>query len=387
MSRNSAVTPEKFTTFGELLRFLRRKAGFTQRELAITVGYSVSQISRLEQNERIPEEAMLAARFVPALYIEDEPQWVARLLELGVATRSQASDTEVFQPIAEAKPTPHNLPIQLTSFIGREKEIIEIKRLISDDRSNFRLLTLTGHGGCGKTRLALQAAFGLLDYFRDGVWLIELASLADPAFVPQTIVDVLGLKEEAGQPLLSTLTNHLRGKKVLLILDNCEHLIRASAQITEALLHACPDVHILSTSREMLGISGERVLFVPSLSMPDIHTFSPIGAVLMSALTEYEAVRLFAERAAAVMPDFTLTQENVFTVAQICHRLDGIPLALELAAARIKVLTVEQISARLADVFHLLTGGTCTGSTTPIDLTGNFGLELRLTLRNGATVT
>ena len=131
MPRSSTITPEKFTTFGELLRFLRRKADLTQRELAIAVGYSESQISRLEQNERAPEEATLAARFVPALYIDDEPQWVARLLELGASTRSHATEDEALQPIAEAKPTPHNLPIQLTSFIGREREIIEIQRLLT----------------------------------------------------------------------------------------------------------------------------------------------------------------------------------------------------------------------------------------------------------------
>src|SRR5215467_6342866 len=158
MPRASTITPEKFITFGELLRFLRRKADLTQRELSIAVGYSESQISRLEQNERIPEEAILAARFVPALYIDDQPQWVARLLELGAEARGHTPQTDVSQPIAEARPTPHNLPIQLTSFIGREKEIAEIKQLLSDREGSVRLLTLIGHGGCGKTRLALQSA-------------------------------------------------------------------------------------------------------------------------------------------------------------------------------------------------------------------------------------
>jgi len=356
MPRTSTITPEKFTTFGELLRFLRRKADLTQRELSITVGYSESQISRLEQNERAPEEATLAARFVPALYIEDEPQWVARLLELGAATHAHTSKADALQPIADAKPTPHNLPIQLTSFIGREKEIIEIKRLLSASEGSVRLLTLTGHGGCGKTRLALQSALSLLDGFRDGVWLIELAPLTDPTLVPQTVATVLGLKEEAGRPLLSTLTDHLRGKKILLILDNCEHLVQASAQLADALLRACPDVHILATSREMLGVAGERALVVPSLSMPtDFRNLKDFGS-----LTQYEAVRLFVERAVTVMPDFALTQENIVVVAQICQRLDGIPLALELAAARLRMLPVEQIAARLNDAFRLLTGGSRT---------------------------
>jgi predicted ATPase/transcriptional regulator with XRE-family HTH domain len=349
------ITPEKFITFGELLRFLRRKANLTQRELSIAVGYSESQISRLEQNERIPEEAILAARFTPALYLEDEPQWVARLLELGAEARVHADEVEAAEPIAATKPIPHNLPIQLTSFIGREKEITEIKRLLSEREGGVRLLTLTGHGGCGKTRLALQSASSLLDDFRDGVWLIELAPLGDPALVPQTIATVLGLKEEAGRPLLSTLTDHLRGKRILLILDNCEHLVQASAQFAAALLQACPYVYILATSREMLGVSGERALVVSSLSMPDPHESPSV-----ELLNQYEAVKLFAERARTVMPGFTLTDENSIAITQICQRLDGIPLALELAAARLRMLPVEQIAARLNDSFRLLTGGSRT---------------------------
>lgn len=355
MSRTLTITPEKFTTFGELLRFLRRKADLTQRELSIAVGYSESQISRLEQNERAPDEVTLAARFVTALYIEDEPQWVARLLELGSATRSHNPQAETPQPIAEAKPTPHNLPIQLTSFIGREKEIIEIKRLLSASEGSIRLLTLTGHGGCGKTRLALQVASGLFDNFRDGVWLIELAPLADPALVPQTVAAVLGVEEKPGRPLINTLTDHLRAKKILLILDNCEHLIQASAQLAEAFLQACPDVHILATSREMLGIAGERALVVPSLSLPDLS--KPPSVELLS---QYEAVTLFAERAVAVVPNFALTQENSVAIAKICQLLDGIPLAIELAAARLRMLPVEQVAARLDDSFRLLTGGSRT---------------------------
>jgi predicted ATPase/transcriptional regulator with XRE-family HTH domain len=348
MPRNSVVTPDKFTTFGELLRFLRRKADLTQRELAIAVGYSESQISRLEKNERAPDEATLAARFIPALYIDDEPQWVDRFLELGAATHAHSPKTDAPQPIAEAKPTPHNLPIQLTNFIGREREITEVRQHIL----SARLVTLTGPGGCGKTRLALQSAPDLLDVFPQGLWLVELAPLTDPTLVPQTVAAVLGLKEEAGRALLSTLTDHLRGKRILLILDNCEHLVQASAQFADTLLHACPDVHILATSREMLGLAGERALNVPSLSMPE-----PGQSLSVEMLSQYESARLFADRAAIVMPDFSLTQENADAVAQICQRLDGIPLAIELAATRVKILQVEQIAARLNDAFRLLTGG------------------------------
>jgi predicted ATPase len=351
MPRTSIITPEKFASFGELLRFLRRKADLTQRELSIAVGYSESQISRLEKNERAPEEATLAARFVPALYIEDEPQWVARLLELGASTHAHTSEADALQPIAEAKPTPHNLPIQLTSFIGREKEINEIKGHIS----KARLVTLTGPGGCGKTRLALQAASELLDGFPNGLWLIELAPLADPMLVPQTVATVLGVKEELSHSILLTLTDHLLGKKLLLILDNCEHLIQASAQFSEALLRACPDLRILASSREMLGVAGEREFHVPSLSTPDPRKTMP-----MEDMMNYEAVRLFIDRAATVMPNFILTDENASAVAQVCQRLDGIPLAIELAAARVTTLRIEQIAARLDDAFHLLTSGSRT---------------------------
>jgi predicted ATPase len=351
MPRTSIITPEKFASFGELLRFLRRRANLTQRELSIAVGYSESQISRLEKNERAPEEATLAARFVPALYVDDEPQWVARLLELGAATHAHTSEADALLPIAEAKPTPHNLPIQLTSFIGREKEIAELKQHIL----KARLVTLTGPGGCGKTRLALQSASGLLDDFPDGVWLIELAPLAEPALLPQTLATVLGLKEELGRPLLFTLTNHLHGKKSLLILDNCEHLVDAIAHLAESLLHTCKAVHILVTSREALGVAGEITFLVPSLSSPD-----PAQAIEVETLTQYESVRLFVDRAATVLLGFTVTNDNAPAVAQVCHRLDGIPLAIELAAARVNLLRVEQIATRLNDRFRLLTNPTRT---------------------------
>ncbi len=256
---------------------------------------------------------------------------------------------------------PNNLPMQMTSFIGRAHEIAEVKRLLS----TARLVTLTGAGGCGKTRLALQVAAELLDdpstgsgqVFADGAWLVELSPLADPGLVPQSIAAVLGVREEAGakQTILAALTEFLRYKSLLLVLDNCEHLIDACAQLADALLHACPKLKILATSREALGIAGETPHRVPSLSVPDIRQPSP-----PENLTQYEAVRLFVDRAVTIQPTFTLTQQNASALAQICHRLDGIPLAIELAAARVKVLSVEQIAARLDDRFRLLTGGSRT---------------------------
>jgi non-specific serine/threonine protein kinase len=246
----------------------------------------------------------------------------------------------------------HNLPVQVTSFIGREREIAEVKHLLSDTH----LLTLTGAGGCGKSRLALQVASELLQDYADGVWLAQLASLADPAFVPQTIASVLRVPEQPGRPVTETLAHALSFKSLLLVLDNCEHLLSACAELADALVPVCSTLRILATSREPLGVPGEAVWRVPSLSVPGPGRLPPVDHLM-----QYEAVRLFVERATFSQPGFTLTDGNAAAVGQICRRLDGIPLAIELAAARVKVLTVEQIAARLADRFRLLTGGSQRG--------------------------
>ncbi len=251
-------------------------------------------------------------------------------------------------------PSPrHNLPLHLTSFIGREKEMAEVKHLLA----GTRLLTLTGPGGTGKTRLSLHAAAAVLELFPDGVWLIELASLSDPALVPQTVASTLGVREETHRSIVATLTDYLRARRLLLILDNCEHLIDACAQLADTLLRACPDLRLLASSREALGIAGETAFRVPSLSLPRL---GPRQTPTAESLTPYEAVRLFVERASAVRPDFQLTDAGAPAIAQICHRLDGVPLAIELAAARVRVMTPEQIAARLDDRFRLLTGGSRT---------------------------
>jgi len=240
---------------------------------------------------------------------------------------------------------PNNLPIQLTSFIGRDRELAKVKRLVK----TARLLTLTGVGGSGKTRLALQAAADLLDDFPDGAWLVELAPLADPGLVPQTAASVLKVTEQEDQPLLTTLIEHLRSKQTLLILDNCEHLLSAAAALVDALLRACPHLRVIATSREALGITGETTTPVPSLALPDLRQLPPL-----ETLEQYEAVRLFIDRAMLVQQTFSLTPANAPAVAQLCHRLDGMPLAIELAVARVKVLPPEEIAARLSDRFRLL---------------------------------
>ena len=257
----------------------------------------------------------------------------------------------IFPPLKTLDSIRNNLPLQLTTFIGREKEIAEIKELLA----NTRLLTLTGPGGTGKTRLSLQVAAGMLDNLPDGVWFVELAPLSDPALVPQAVASVWNLREQPGRSLVDTLIDYLRAKSLLLILDNCEHLIDACAQFVTTLLGVCPKLKILPSSREALGVAGEVVYRVPSLSLPNASSHSTPDNLL-----QCESARLFMERAQAAQPHFALTPQNLNAVAQICQRLDGIPLALELAAARIKLLSAEQITARLDDRFRLLTGGSRT---------------------------
>ncbi len=246
---------------------------------------------------------------------------------------------------------PNNLPQQTTSFIGREKQVEEVKGLLKQNR----LLTLTGAGGSGKTRLSLQIAADLLDHNFDGVWLVELAALSDPTLVPQAVADILGVREEPGTPITRTLTEWLKPKRLLLVLDNCEHLITACAALATDLLRACPHVHLLVSSREALNVAGEQTYRVPPLSLPD-----PKQMQTVETLPQFEALRLFIERALAVQPAFAVTNANAPVVAQICWRLDGIPLAMELAAARVRSLSVEEINTRLDNRFRLLTGGSRT---------------------------
>jgi predicted ATPase/DNA-binding SARP family transcriptional activator len=248
-----------------------------------------------------------------------------------------------------AQPQPkHNLPAQVTSFVGREKEITQVKELLE----THRLVSMTGPGGVGKTRLALQTAKQMTGEFEDGVWLAELAPLADPQLVGQAVGEALGYQLAAGPKALKIIEYLLEPKHLLLILDNCEHLLEACARLADALLHACPRLHLLATSRETLGIAGEASFRVPSLSLPDVHNLPPL-----ESLAQGEAVHLFVERAAAASPGFHLTPANAPAVAQVCAHLDGIPLALELAAARVKLLQVEEIAHHLDDRFRLLTGG------------------------------
>ena len=244
----------------------------------------------------------------------------------------------------------NNLPTQLTSFIGRERELREAKEKLS----SAKLLTLIGPGGTGKTRLSIQLGAEVLPNFTDGVWFIELAPLADPALILQTIASVLNVRAQMGVLLKDIVNDYLRAKNLLLIFDNCEHLVEASAQLADEFLHNAPNLKIIASSREALGIGGEVVYRVPSLALPNQASAS------REALAGFESIQLFVDRARAANPKFDLTEKNASSVAQICRRLDGIPLALELAAARVTVFPAEQIAARLDDRFKLLTGGSRT---------------------------
>ena len=353
---NSNASPllPALDNFGSALKYLRRRAHISQRDLSIAAGYSESQISRFENNHRPPDLATLQARFVPALQLEAEPGTVARLLALAALARGEPSPAPRAGPAGS--PAISYLPAPLTSFIGREQERTEIKRLLlAAEPGSGRLVTLTGAGGTGKTRLALQVGADLLTDLPASAWLVELAAVSQPAQVPQAVATMLALREVPGYPLARSVADYLRPRQALLVLDNCEHLVEACAGYAEALLRACPNLRILATSREALGFQGETVWPVPPLSLP--LAGAPPAA---DSIGQSEAVRLFVERARAVRPSFELTPANAATVARICQQLDGLPLAIELAAARMRGMTPEQILQHLGDRFSLLSGGSRT---------------------------
>jgi predicted ATPase/DNA-binding SARP family transcriptional activator/DNA-binding CsgD family transcriptional regulator len=245
----------------------------------------------------------------------------------------------------------HNLPLARTSFIGRERERLEAKRLLA----MTRLLTLTGVGGCGKTRLGLEVARELVGAYPDGVWLVELAPLSDPTLIAQAIAQALSVREQPGRALTETLEDTLRTKKMLLVVDNCEHLMEVVVRLVDALLDSCPDLRILATSRERLNTAGEVNWVVPSLTVPDVRRPST-----SQELEAYESVRLFLERARQRDPSFVLSVRNAQAISQVCRRLEGIPLAIELAAGRMGVLSAQQLSKRLDDYLMLLSRGSRT---------------------------
>ena len=292
---------------------------------------------------------ILEGRFRPA----------APTIAVSAATSRGVSPDLPPVPLESSRPLAHrmvgrrrdNLPVQLSSFVGRDREMREIERLLASSRA----LTLTGPGGAGKTRLAIEAAASQISAYQDGVWLVELAALSEPALVVQAIADVFDVREQQAVSLVELVIRHVDDRRLLLLLDNCEHLVEACASTAQALLTGCPNLRIMTTSRQSLRIPGEVVFRVPSLPVPD-----PDAVMDPAELAPIDSVRLFVERAQAIVPTFSLTARNAAAVARLCHHLDGLPLAIELAASRIAVLPVTAIADRLDDRFRLLVGGSRT---------------------------
>ncbi len=329
-------------SFGEWLRKQRRALDLTRQVLANQVGCAEITLRRIE-NETLKPSKELAQILLEKLGISEfeRQQWI--LFARGLS----GFPTSPIDSFVTKSST--NLPASLTTFIGREKEQADIIKHIR----KYRLVTLTGPGGVGKTRLSIKVGEQVSADYVNGVWLVELAALNDPDLVPQTILVLFGIAAQTKTSSTEILINFLRAKTILLILDNCEHVLEACAQLADKLLKNCPNLKILSTSRESLGITGEAAYPVPSLGLPDLEQ-------LLENFREYESVRLFEERAQLTKLDFALTLENASSVAQICHRLDGIPLAIELAAAHINMFSTEQIATKLTESFNLLTGGSRT---------------------------
>ncbi len=332
-------------------------AGPAERRDNDFFGSTVNRAARIANSAHGGQ--VLLSQSVMALVANRLPTGVA-LRDLGqVRLRDLASPEHIYQVLHPSlrekfpalrtlEATPNNLAQQLTSFVGRKRELDEVRLLLR----NTRLLTLSGAGGIGKTRLSQQLAADVLDDFPDGVWFVELAALSDPQLVPQSIAFVLGVKEEAGHPVVEALEKFTKDRRLLLVLDNCEHLVQACAELANRLLQSGPHLKILASSREHLRAPGETVYPVPALAVPDAGK-----AVTSASLTQYEAVLLFIDRATAAQPVFQITDQNAGAIADICQRLDGIPLAIELAAARVRTMSVEMIAARLGDRFRLLAGG------------------------------
>lgn len=327
------TNPLSFETFGDMLKYLRRRVRLTQNQLAGAVGYTREHLARIETNARPPDLTVIKALFVPALELKNEPELTAQFIALAQTAH---------QPSALITHKLTTLPSLLTSFIGRERDTDDIIKLL--DRS--RLVTLIGAGGVGKTRLALHIATKMQNRFADGVSFAELAPLQDMTFVPNTVASTLKLS--ATKPALESLVEHLSEKQHLLILDNCEHVLLACAALAEKLLLTCPNLTILATSRESFGVLGATVYRVSSLSLP---VMLPYQTDLMT-IAQAESVKLFLARVGDFKPNQILTERNASAIVKLCRRLDGIPLAIELAASQARIMPIEQIVARLDERFE-----------------------------------
>jgi predicted ATPase/DNA-binding XRE family transcriptional regulator len=339
------VAEQPALSFAGLLRQLRAEARLTQEELAEAAKLSPRSVSDLERG------ISRTARKETALLLADALGLAGPVRVVFVAAargKAPAADVQAARP-GVPSPARHNLPAPLTSFVGREQDLARLEGLLGQ----ARLVTLTGPGGAGKTRLALEFASGVLGRFPDGAWLVDLASLSDASLIAAAALSAVGAPGRPGRPAIDTLTDFLIRRRTLVVLDNCEHLLDGCAELVGRLLSACPDVKVLATTREAMNIPGEVSWKVRPLTIPDEDC-------ALDGLQSSEAVVLFTDRARAVEPDFEITTQNAGAVTQICRRLDGMPLAIELAASRVRSMAVQELSSRLDDRFHLLTGGTRT---------------------------
>jgi predicted ATPase/DNA-binding XRE family transcriptional regulator len=336
------MVAETTGSFADLLKHFRAAAGLTQEELAERAGLSARAISDLERGVKLHPYPHTVGRLVTALALtEDEESRLLRAARRAPAESGRPRDTQPW--------TGYSLPVQPSSFIGRERELDEIGAQLR--RDDVRLLTLTGPGGVGKTRLALQVAAVVVDRFPDGAVFVSFGSLADPDLVPPTIAASLGLKEVGREPILERMLEYLQDRRLILALDNLEHVLPAAAAIAR-LLAGCPGIKVLVTSRVVLRLAAEHEYPVPPLPVP-----VPGHVPDLDVLSRYDAVQLFVQRAQAALPHFEITEENAPAVAEICSRLDGLPLAIELAAARLRFFPPQAMLARLSGRLQILTGG------------------------------
>ncbi|HLJ83631.1 MAG TPA: adenylate/guanylate cyclase domain-containing protein [Candidatus Eremiobacteraceae bacterium] len=357
MAAQRAVSSEDWQTIGGLTVRMAVHAGLADERDGDYFGPTVNRVARLLS---IAHGGQIILSSAAAGLIKSAPSARVQLRDLGPhRLRDLANAEQVYQVVADdlrgqfpalrsVDSLPNNLPLQLSSFVGREAEVAALRKLMEETR----IATVVGTGGIGKTRAALEVAADMLESAPDGVWFADLAPIADPILVASVLANALGVRESESRSTLEEVVDHLRLRKTLLILDNCEHVVAEAARVADAILRHCPNVKILATSREALAINGEHIFRMPALSMPS----ADVKLTLEDALT-FSAIALFAERARASDPRFQLTSENAPTVAEICRSLDGIALAIELAAPRVKIFSPRQLADRLDERFRVLTGG------------------------------